>query len=46
MIIVFFFFYYSPDNALEENMGIQYKENRAEFDAMAQKWTKLHASQI
>jgi ubiquitin-conjugating enzyme E2 N len=36
----------NPDNALEENMGIQYKENRAEFDVMAQKWTKLHASQI
>ena len=31
---------------MDENIGQQYRENRQEFNVMARKWTKLHATQI
>ena len=34
----------NSDDAMDENIGQQYRENRMEFDAMAIKWTKLHAT--
>ena len=34
----------NPLAPVEANIGAQYRENRAEFDAMAQKWTKNHAT--
>jgi|TARA_B110000091_G_scaffold156943_1_gene167207 ubiquitin-conjugating enzyme E2 D/E len=36
----------NEEDPMDENIGQQYRENRQEFNVMARKWTKLHATQI
>jgi ubiquitin-protein ligase len=36
----------NPTNPLDEQIGLHYIENRDEFNALAEKWTKMHATQI
>ena len=34
----------NSEDAMEEKIGRQYRENRSEFNAMAKNWTDQHAT--